>query len=60
MTKKTEIFLTKAELAVRWGICTKTIENWVRSGDCPKPANIGGRLVRWKLSVIEAHEKNRS
>lgn len=53
---KDNTFLTKEELATRWKVCTKTVEQWVAKGLCPKPGKLGGRRVRWKLVDIEAHE----
>lgn len=51
-----DVFITKAELATRWEVTTKTIETWVKEGICPKPYKLGKRRVRWKLTEIEAHE----
>lgn len=54
---KVDVYLTKAELAVRWKVTTKTIETWVKEELCPKPDKLGKRRVRWKLTKIVAHEE---
>lgn len=56
----TTVFLTKAELATRWMVCTKTIEVWVRAGKIPKPIALSPRRLRWVLADIEQYEKTRS
>ncbi len=53
---KDAVFLTKEELATRWKVCTKTIETWVRNGQCPRPTRLTPRRIRWKLTEIEKHE----
>lgn len=55
--KEPELFITKAELAVRWKVSTKTIEIWVREGRCPAPVRLSLRRVRWKMSSVRAHER---
>ena len=48
--------LTKEQLAERWQITTRTIENMVARGECPAPIRLGYKIVRWELADIEAHE----
>lgn len=58
MSELDEKFLTKKELADRWKVTTRTIENMVMRGDCPPPKRFGYRTVRWPVDVITAHEKS--
>jgi predicted DNA-binding transcriptional regulator AlpA len=50
-------YITKEELAARWKVTTRTIENMVAEKRCPQPVRLGYKTVRWKLADIEAHEK---
>ena len=45
--------LTQAEIAVRLGITTRTVENYVRSGRFPKPTLKVGRLSGWPRAEAE-------
>ena len=49
-------FLTKKELAVRWRVKTRTIENWVRDNKCPLPTKITGKVALWSLEEVVEHE----
>jgi predicted DNA-binding transcriptional regulator AlpA len=50
-------FLTKEELAARWQVTERTIENMVRYKKCPTPVALGYKTVRWRIEDIVAHEK---
>jgi len=39
-----EEYVSRAEAAKRWGVCTKTVDNWIRAGILP--AMKGRRSVR--------------
>lgn len=51
--------LTKEELADRWKVTTRTIENMVARGECPAPIKLGYKTIRWTLADIEAHERSK-
>jgi prophage regulatory protein len=46
-------YVTKPQLAAKFQVSERTIDNWIRSGIIPKPTRIG-RTVRWLRSEIEA------
>jgi predicted DNA-binding transcriptional regulator AlpA len=48
--------LTKEQLADRWQVTTRTIENMVARGECPAPIKLGYKTIRWALIDIETHE----
>jgi predicted DNA-binding transcriptional regulator AlpA len=50
------IHLTKAQLAERWSVTTRTIENMMCRGDIPAPIRMGYKTVRWDLADIEKWE----
>jgi predicted DNA-binding transcriptional regulator AlpA len=51
-----EVFLTEAELASRWGLAASTLTNrrWRRQG--PPFVKLNGRTVRYRLSDVLAIE----
>ena len=49
--------VTKAEVAERYGVTTKTVENWVEAGIFPRPKKMSRKCVRWNLEDIVAHER---
>lgn len=51
------IYLTKVELAKRWRVKTRTIENWVRQEKCPAPVKMSSRRALWAVADIEEHEE---
>lgn len=52
-----EVFLFRAELAVRWRLSYKALANWNSDPDAViRPRKIGGR-VRYALSDIQAVEQ---
>ena len=44
--------LTTAELADLWRVSTRTIERWSRTGLCPAPMRIGGRVLYRREDVL--------
>lgn len=48
-------FLTRAELARRWGISVRTLEAWGREGTGPEFRRFGRRAM-YRLSDVVAHE----
>jgi len=45
--------MTKADVSRVLGVCVRTIEGWVNSGEMPPPAKIGAR-VYWHPEVFYA------
>lgn len=48
--------LKPEELAKRWRITRRTLDNWEKDGRIPAPVRIG-RTVRYRLSDVEAFEE---
>lgn len=48
-------FLTRQELAARWGISTRTLENWSRTGKGPGFRRFGHRAM-YRLTDVVAYE----
>ena len=47
----------------RLSVCTKTLQNWVRTGEFPKPIQLGPRARGWLESDFEraiAAKKNKN
>jgi predicted DNA-binding transcriptional regulator AlpA len=56
MTAETEDrILTQKELAERWSLTTKTLQNWFNAGKGPKRVSIGPRTV-YRLSDVLQYE----
>lgn len=51
--------LTEKELAERWGISTRTVQNWRRSGAGPAFIVIGQHTVLYREEDVIAYEKAR-
>lgn len=49
-------FLTRAELAARWGISVRTLENWARAGTGPEYRRFGHRAM-YRLSDVQERER---
>lgn len=52
-----KIFLNQNELASRWGMSPRTLENWRSTGKGPKYVKLGGQ-VRYKIAEIVKLEEN--
>lgn len=48
-------FLTRAELARRWGISVRTLEAWAREGKGPGFRKFGHRAM-YRLADVQRHE----
>lgn len=46
--------VTKADAAQVFGVCTKTIDNYIKSGLIPPPVSFGAREY-WHPEVFQAH-----
>jgi len=51
-----KIFLNQNELAERWGMSPRTLENWRSTGKGPAYVKIGGQ-VRYKFEDIKKLEE---
>lgn len=51
-----DTLLTKMEVADRYSVTTRTIENWVAAGIFPAPIKQSYKCVRWSLASIQSHE----
>lgn len=50
--------LTSKEVAAIMGVCTATIDKWVKAGTFPAPLPLPG-YRRWNAEVIENYMRNR-
>lgn len=50
-------YITKEQLADRWKVTTRTIENMMARNEIPQPVRLGYKTIRWSLADIEAHER---
>lgn len=48
-------FLTRAELAERWHMATRTLENWAVLGTGPTPKRFGRRVL-YRVADVERYE----
>lgn len=58
MTNKN--LITSRELADRWGISARTLEQWRWRGEGPAFIKIGKNIVRYDLRTIEEYENNQT
>jgi hypothetical protein len=49
--------LNQVEIAKRWGLSPRTLENWRCRGEGPRFLKIGGKVV-YRLQDVEAFEQN--
>lgn len=49
-----------AEVVAKTGFSRATIYNKMKTGDFPRPADLGGRGSRWLESVVDEHLLARS
>ena len=52
-----KIFYNQEELAERWGMSPRTLENWRAKGEGPTYIKIGGQ-VRYKYESIKKYEES--
>jgi len=53
-------FLTKNQVAERFSVTNRTVDNWCRSGFLPPPVKLGDSMqsrVRWTAEAIERLEQ---
>lgn len=46
--------LPRPVVALRLGICVRTLERWAKRGIGPRPIRIGPRLVRYHPTEVDA------
>jgi prophage regulatory protein len=54
-----ERLLTRPQVEFLAGVSRSTIYAWMQRGEFPRPVKLGTRLVRWRLSDIDAWVKAR-
>lgn len=54
-----EAFYDKRELAARYKVTTRTIENWVARKKFPKPTRLSYKIVLWAADKVHAWENKR-
>ena len=52
--------LTKTDLAKRWGITLRTLENWERKGRAPNRTSLGRKSIRYSMKDVLAYEQSNS
>ena len=57
MNPKQEKLLSRSHVAKRWGVCGATVRRREKSG-LLHPIVLGPRLIRYRLSEIEAIERD--
>lgn len=55
----TEKLLSEKELATRWGITQRTLQNWRAKGYGPKSITLSSNTVRYRLADVLAYEEER-
>ena len=50
------LYLSQSDLAVRWGVCVRTIRRWKQAGEIPAPDLKLPGHPKWRVSVIERFE----
>jgi predicted DNA-binding transcriptional regulator AlpA len=61
VTNRSERFISRKELARRWGVSTRTIDFRRKEHLLPNPIVLdqkGGRGIRFRLAEIEAYEES--
>lgn len=46
-------FYSKADLAVIFGVCTRTIEKWMTTERLPAPRKVGRKWTAWPKAEID-------
>jgi len=49
-------WISKDELAERFGVSSQTIENWIHAGKLPAPIYFSRQVVRFSVATIEEFE----
>ena len=51
--------LSKKLVARRYGICTRSVNNWVKAGAIPAPTEWTSQTKLWPLDVLDEHDKRK-
>jgi prophage regulatory protein len=54
--ERMKLYLRDTELAARWDIDQSTVWRLAARGKIPRPLRISGKISRWPIAEIEAHE----
>ena len=54
--RKSPANLNKKLVARRYGICTRSVNNWVNEGALPAPVRYTRQTVVWPVDVLDAHD----
>ena len=57
--KASPVHLSKKRVAQRYGICTRSVNNWVDSGALPQPVRFTRQTILWPVAVLDAHDRQR-
>lgn len=49
-------FLSRKQVASRYGVHTSTLWRWMSQEGFPKPMTLSGRVKRWSLQDLESFE----
>lgn len=60
MSAKPDAQLSERQLAARWGVTPRTLQNWRAAGKGPPFLELGINTIRYRLEDIEAYEKSRT
>lgn len=55
-----ERYMSKREVAVLYGVTTRTIDEWVQVGRFPKPDRLPNHRPRWRASVVDRQVRKAS
>lgn len=55
--KKSPANLSKKLVARRYGICTRSVNNWVKAGDLPPPTRWTSQTKLWPVDVLDEHDR---
>ena len=54
--RKSPANLNKKLVARRYGICTRSVNNWVIAGAIPAPVRWTRQTVLWPVDVLDEHD----
>jgi predicted DNA-binding transcriptional regulator AlpA len=58
MQSKVRRWLSKREVAARYGVCMRSVERWAASGKFPRGTQLPNKRWYWTDAEIELHERN--
>lgn len=54
------VYLSAAQLALRYGVHVVTVWRWAQLGRIPQPVRLTPRTTRWRRDQIEASDDERA